>query len=234
VEALPEPLLPERRIVGQSDCLKPNLTKVAGLATAKMKRSSSQNSTKSDSSFLETEAMRPCPSTISKTREICRGKDLGMPSYLCRTSKERPSLIRCPEKDVFEGDGAREPVEVVDPLSRSFSGIFGLLFTRKGVSLEEEGLGALFFLGLISLGEEIIGDEFFLFSAVAKAVLSEVWDKPFGLLKTFCEVLEFLLLFLGEEVVESVFFGSSILEKFEFFPESMVFSEFLEGFREPS
>ena len=98
-----------------------------------------------------------------------------MPSYLCRTSKERPSLVRCPEKDDLEGEGANEPDEELGPLSRSTSGFLGLLLMRKGVSLEvEEGLGALlFFLGLVSLGEETMGEEFFLFSAVAKAEFSE-------------------------------------------------------------
>ena len=98
-----------------------------------------------------------------------------MPSYLCRTSRESPSLVRCPEKDDLEGDGASEPDEEFGPLSRSTSGIFELLLIRKGVSLEvEEGLGALlFFLGLVSLGEETMGEEFFLFSAIVKAEFSE-------------------------------------------------------------
>ena len=48
-------------------------------------------------------------------------------------------------------------------------GFFVTLFTKKDVKGgDEEGLGALFFLGLISLGEVTIGEEIFLFSVVAE------------------------------------------------------------------
>ncbi len=69
---------------------------------------------------------------------------------------------------------------------------------------EEVGLGALLvFLGLTSFGDETIGDEFFLFSAVAMAELSG-FRFCFGRLKRSLEFLGFFqsrwifLNFLGD------------------------------------
>ncbi len=60
------------------------------------------------------------------------------------------------------------------------------MLTKNAVNEGEvDGLGALlFFLGLISLGEETTREDIFLFSAVARAELSGA-GVCFGLLKPF-------------------------------------------------
>ena len=79
-----------------------------------------------------------------------------------------------------------------------------------------------------------MGDEFFLFSAVTNAELSGFRDS-LDLLKPFDDWLFGVIDVLEEvEVEDSRFFSLSILEKFEFFPWSVEFSEFFVGYREPS